>query len=363
MLALAVATGAAASTAQEPGVAPDTILIGATADLANASAAGARGAAAYFKDVNARGGVNGRAIVFRLVDDGGDPLAATQRLAEDDGAFALFGSTGAEQSLAVRDYLNRAGVPQLFVASGASSLGRDFRRFPWTIGFRPTYRAEGWIYGSYLARAKRGARVGVLYADDERGRELLAGLRQGIARSTVRIAATRIEADPATDVEALQASGADVLSLFVSVPRDAARAAAAFGWRPHVVVASDTQGGIEGAVSLAFAKDPRDPAWRDDPGLRRHRSVLARADDRFVEGMAAAYDLVRVLRAAGKEPTRAAVMAAVRKLNDTSNPFLLPGIVVRTGALDRFPVEQAQLRRSTKGRRQPFGGLWRYPGG
>jgi branched-chain amino acid transport system substrate-binding protein len=260
--------------------------------------------------VNARGGVHGRSIVFRF---------------EDQDVFAE--------------------LPQLFG------------------DFRLSRRAEGWILGSYLARARRGARVGVLYADDEEGRELLAGLRQGIARSTVRVAATLIETDPATDVEALQAAGADVLALFVSSPRDAARAATRLGRRPQVILASGTPGGIEGAISLAFVKDPADPAWRDDPGLRRHRSVMARVDEPFVVGMAAAYELVRVLRAAGKEPTRAAVLAAVRNLNDASNPFLLPGIVVRTTATDRLPVEQAQLRRFTQGRWRSFGGLWRHPGG
>jgi branched-chain amino acid transport system substrate-binding protein len=287
-------------------VTPTTILIGG----ADAVSPNARGAAAYFRYVNARGGVHGRSIVFRF---------------EDPNVFAE--------------------LPQLFG------------------DFRLSGRAEGWILGSYLARTRRGARVGVLHSDDERGRELLAGLRQAVARSTVRVAEALMEADPTTDVEALQASGADVLALLVATPRDAARAATALGWRPHIVVASGTPGGIEGAVSLAFAKDPRDPSWRDDPGLRRHRSVMARADDLFVEGMAAAYELVRVLRAAGKEPTRAVVLAAVRKLNDASNPFLLPGVVVRTTATDRFPIEQAQLRRFTQGRWQSFGGLWRHRGG
>lgn len=305
-------------------------MLGGTAPLSDASAAYARGAAAYFRYVNARGGVNGRSLVLRT---------------DDPEVFAVFGSAE-----------GAAGVPQLFVDSGSTAVARS----PSSIGFRPTWRAEGWILGSYLARVRRGARVGVLYSDDEQGRELLAGLRQGIARSTVRVAATRIEADPATDVEALQTAGADALALFVSSPRDAAGAATSLGWRPHVVVGSEAAGGIEGAVSTSFVKDPTDAAWRDDPGLRRHRSVLARADQRFVEGMAAAYELVRVLKAAGKEPTRAAVTAAVRRLTDASNPFLLPGIVVRTTATDRFPVEQARLRRWSSGRWRSFGGLWTH---
>ena len=303
-----------------------TILIGG----AEPESPSARGAAAYFKYVNARGGVRGRSIVFQL---------------EHQDVFAVFGSLS-----------DAAPVSQLFVDSGSTAVARS----PSSIGFRPSWRAEGWILGSYLARARRGARVGVLYADDEQGRDLLAGLRQAIARSTVRVAATRIEVDPATDVGALQAAGADTLALFVSTPHAAAGAATRLGWRPHVVVGSEAAGGIEGAVSTSFVKDPTDVAWRDDPGLRRHRSVMARADQRFVEGMASAYELVRVLKAAGKEPTRAGVTAAVRKLTDASNPFLLPGIVVRTTAADRFPVEQAQLRRWSSGRWRSFGGLWAH---
>lgn len=307
-----LASAAAGSTRADPGLTPTTIAIG----IAEPESALARGAAAYVRYVNARGGVHGRSIVFRTADQD---------------VFAVFGSAEGWEHL-----------PQL------------------PGDFRLSARAEGWILGSYLARARRGARVGVLHADDEQGRELLAGLRQGIARSTVRVAATRIEVDAATDVEALQSAGADVLALFVTTPRDAARAAARLGWRPHVLLAADAPGGIEGAVSLAFAKDPRDPTWRDDPGLRRHRSAIGRSDERFVQGMAAAYELVRVLRAAGKEPTRAAVVAAMRKLNDSSNPFLLPGVVVRTTATDRFPVEQAQLRRWSGGRWRSFGGLWTH---
>lgn len=357
----------------DPGVTPATIVVGGTAPLSEAAAASARGAAAFFKDVNARGGVNGRTIVYRLLDDAGDPLEATRRLVEDEGVFALVGSVGAEQTLTVRDYLNGSRVPQLFVGSGATALGRDHTRYPWTIGFRPSHRAEGWIYGAYLARARRGTAVGVLFADDEEGRELLAGLRQGVARSTVRVvAAAPVAADEfdlGAQVAALQAAGANVLAVFARAQAEASRAAAGLGWRPQVLLASSGEVGVEGAVSLAYAKDPADASWRDDPAMRRYRSIMTRylrganaADSRHVEGMAAAYEFVRVLRAAGTEPSRARVTAAVRRLNDASNPFLLPGVVVRTGANERFPVGQAQLRRWSKGRWRSFGGLWAHPG-
>ena len=196
-LAGAIATGATAATSADPGITAKTILVGGTTPLsgtASAYAAVARGANAYFKYVNSRGGVNGRTITYKTVDDGYDPaktVQATQQLVEQDKVFAIFNSLGTEHNLATRDYLNAAKVPQLFVASGATTFGRDFKQYPWTIGFQPSYRAEGWIYGTYLARTKPGAKVGVLLQNDDYGKELLAGLKQGIARSKVKVVATQ----------------------------------------------------------------------------------------------------------------------------------------------------------------------------
>ena len=192
-----IATGATAATSADPGITAKTILVGGTTPLSGtdfAYAAVARGANAYFKYVNSRGGVNGRTITYKTVDDAYDPaqtVQATQQLVEQDKVFAIFNSLGTEHNVATRDYLNAARVPQLFVASGATTFGRDYKEYPWTIGFQPSYRAEGWIYGTYLARSKPGAKVGVLFQNDDYGKELLAGLRQGIARSKVKVVATQ----------------------------------------------------------------------------------------------------------------------------------------------------------------------------
>jgi len=143
-----------------PGVTPTSLLLGGTAPLSGtASAYGsvARGADAYFKYVNARGGVHKRTITYRYVDDAYDPaqtVVATRRLVEQDKVFAIFNSLGTEHNLATREYLNASKVPQLFVASGATTWGRDAARYPQTIGFQPSYQAEGWVYGTYLARTK-----------------------------------------------------------------------------------------------------------------------------------------------------------------------------------------------------------------
>jgi branched-chain amino acid transport system substrate-binding protein len=368
-----VATASATPTA-DPGITPETILLGATAPLSgpgSSSAAVTRGASAYFRYVNARGGVNGRAIAYKVVDDASDPsraVEATQQLVEQDGVFAIVGPVGTDQNLATRDYLNAARVPQLFVASGATTFGSDYRSYPWTIGFQPSHRAEGSIYGRYVSRARSGAKIAVLYQDDEPGRDLLAGLREGIARSKARVVAVEpveLTGPDETQVARLKASGASVFALFVP-PEQVAQSnllANRLGWRPLVV--ADAASKVEGAVSIAFLKDPTDVAWRDDAAMRLYRSIMSRyakganaKDVGHVYGMAVAYETVKVLKAAGETPTRAAVVARTRKLSDASNPFLLPGIAVRTTATDHFPIEQALLQRWSKGTRTSFGGLW-----
>ena len=209
----------------------------------------------------------------------------------------------------------------------------------------------------------------MLFQDDDYGRELLAGLREGIARSRVRVVATQSYALTASGAQVqlarLKASGATVLALLANT-RIATQAQAT--WRPELVlVAADGRAGqaAEGALSLGFLKDPAELRWRDDPAIRLYRTLMARyasganvGDARHVYGMAVAYETVRVLKAAGQSPARGSLLAQLRRLNDPSNPFLLPGIEVETSATERFPIEQAQLRRFTGGRWRAFGGLW-----
>ena len=370
MLAGALAVGATAASRTDPGVEETTILLGATASLSETEpAAVVRGASAYFRYVNARGGVNGRTITYKVSDDASDPAQAVQatlRLVDEDGVFAIVNAAGTEQNLATRPYLNAAKVPQLFVGSGATAFGSEYRRYPWTIGFQPSHRTEGWIYGRYVSRSRPGAKVAVLHEDGVDGLDLLAGLKQGISGSKARVVdAEPVAPDLDAQVASLKASGATVLALFVSpeTATDAYAAATRLGWRPLIVTAAAAR--VEGAVSIAFLKDPADSAWRNDPALKLYRAIMSRyakgADAKDVNhlyGMAVAYETAKVLKAAGETPTRAAVGARVRKLNDSSNPFLLPGIAIRTTATDRFPIEQALLQRWSKGSWKSFGGLW-----
>ena len=352
---LALASGASAAS-EEP------IVLGGTAPLtgaSSASASAARGAAAYFKYVNARGGVHGRSVEYLLVDDASEPaqaVDAARELVEQDEVLAIVDPLGTERSAETRDYLRAMKVPQLFATA-----------------FRPGNEAEGWIYGSYLARTKPSARVGVLYESDAVGQELVAGLMRGLAPAKSKLVVTSSYEPGAVDVQPqlaeLKVSGVNVLALFATprIARQAYAFATRLGWRPQFVVgAGSGAGSVEGAISISSIKDPAEPRWRDDAGVRLYRSIMARyapganaRDVLHAYGMATAYEAVRVLKAAGATPTRAVVGAQSRKLRDGSNPFLLPGITVSTSAADRFPVEQAQLRRWSQGRWRSFGGLWK----
>ena len=402
-LALALAAGATAAlaattrTTTDPGVTSTSILLGGTAPLTGpqtAYASIARGAKAYFDYVNSRGGVNGRRIEYIARDDASDPVrtaAETRRLVEQDGVFAIFNSFGTEQNLAVRDYLNQRKVPQLFAASGSSALGSDPGRFPYTVGLRPTYTAEAWVLGQYLARTQGAARVGVLYENDGFGQELLSGLRRGLQRSKVKIVSTQPydvgSYDVETQVARLRVSGANVLAVFAS-PKQAAEAlkyAHRLGWKPKLTVGNAAASSalvlgdaaekganpvVKGMVSVAFLKDPTDPRWLKDASMKLYRRVLKRfapgsdaSDVYLVYGMAAAWTAVEALRRAGNDPTRDRLVQVLGSLSLQANPFLLPGIALRTGQGDRYPIDQMLLQRWHKGAWRSFGGLWAYRGG
>ena len=390
--ALAVALPTAfAGSAADPGVSSTTITIGGTSPLtgpAASYASVARGANAYFAFVNARGGVNKRKIDYRIVDDAYNPaqtVQAVRRLVEQDRVFAVFNTLGTESNLAVRDYLNQVKVPQLFVASGATTWGRDAAKYPWTIGFQPSYAAEGLVYGQYIARTKRRAKVAVLFQNDDYGKDLLASLKAGLGRSGSKVIAAEAyqvtSSDVGSQVAKLKASGANVFCIFAT-PTFAIQSyvfANRLGWKPLVInnavsgtsniMVLASEGGknklVEGTITTTVLKDPTDPRWNKDPGMKQYRALLAKYakganpnDVYHVYGMAVGYETVSLLRRLGANPTRIALMAAARSIVSPKNPFLLPGVVVKTGKGDGFPIQQGQLQRWTKGRFVPVGGLW-----
>ena len=390
-IALAALPGAFARSAADPGITSTTILLGGTSPLtgpAAAYASVARGARAYFDSVNARGGVSKRKLEYKILDDAYNPattVQATRQLVEEDEVFAIFNSLGTEHNLAIREYLNQTKVPQLFVASGATTWGRDAAKYPWTIGFQPSYQAEGWIYGQYVAKTLKRAKIAVLLQNDDYGKDLLGGLKRGLARSgSTVVAAEPYEVtapDVSSQVAKLKASGANVFAVFAT-PKFAIQAyvyASRLGWKPLIInntVSSASnimllasEGGknkaISGSVTVNFLKDPTDPRWKDDPGTKLYRSIMARyakganvSDVYHVYGMAVAFETVSLFKRLGANPTRAGLMARARSITSAGNPFLLPGISVKTGKGDNFPIQQVQLQRWTKGRWVPFGGLW-----
>ena len=386
-----VLPAAFAGSAADPGVSSTTIVLGGTSPLTGPAASYAtvaRGAKAYFDSINAKGGVAKRTIDYRVVDDAYNPaqtVQAVRRLVEQDKVFAVFNTLGTEANLAVRDYLNQVKVPQLFVASGATTWGRDAAMYPWTIGFQPSYAAEGLVYGQYLAKTQRKAKVAVLFQNDDYGKDLLANLKSGLGRSGSKIVAAEAyevtSPDVGSQIGKLKASGANVLCIFATPPFAIQSYVFAnrLGWRPLMInnavsgtsntMTLASEGGknksVEGTISTTVLKDPLDPRWKNDPGMRQYRAILAKYakgananDANYVYGMASAYEAVSLLKRLGANPTRVGLMKAARSISSPKNPFLLPGVSVKTGAGDNFPIQQGQLQRWTKGRWVPFGGLW-----
>ena len=379
-----------AGSAADPGLTPTSIHIGGTTPLtgsAQAFSSVAKGAAAYFKYVNARGGVNKRKIDYEYLDDQYIPsetVRQTRLLVQDKKVFAIFNTLGTETNEAVRPYLNEVGVPQLFAASGSTSFGRDYRQYPWTIAYQPTYIAEGAMYGNYLRRTMPKAKIAILYQDDSYGNDLIKGLQRGLGvkagNIVARVGYAASDDNVQSQVARLKSSRATVLMLF-STPKFTIQAyqyVNQLGWKPkifvnavssasNIMVISSSRGQnkrVEGSISIVFLKDPNDPKWNRDPGVLLYRKIMRRyagggniKDVYNLYGMSAAFTFVDALKHAGKNPTRRSVMNAALHLNERNNPFLLPRMSIRTTATDHYPIDQARLQRWHHGKWISFGGL------
>jgi branched-chain amino acid transport system substrate-binding protein len=375
LAALALVATAGAAPHADPGVTSSSVLLGGTVPLTGEAAAFGTvgpGAKAYFDYVNAKGGVNGRKIEYRYYDDAYNPaqtVLLTRRLVEHDKVFAVFNSVGTANNLAIREYLNAQTVPQLLVADGSQSIGREFVRYPWTMGFLQSYRGEGGVYGRTIVKAKPKARIAVLYENTELGLDLLTGLTRAIAGKGPRVVAKQsyefTGADISSQVGLLKASAADTLMLFAT-PKfflNAIRAAHNLGWKPQVYIASvsieptimsiarlNAPELTKGAISIAFLKNPNDPVWAKDKAVALYRSIMRKynpsgkpTDVYNWYGMAVAWTMTETLRKAGKSLTRAALLKAAQSLDTLANPFMLPGIRLKTSRTDYRPMEQVVL--------------------
>ncbi len=331
-----------------------------------------RSIAAYFKKVNDEGGINGRRITFISLDDGYSPpktVEMVRRLVEQEQVLLLFQTLGTPTNTAIWKYVNDRKVPHLFVATGATKWG-DPKGHPWTMGWQPTYQAEGHIYAQYILENIPDAKVGILYQNDDYGKDYLKGFKEGLgeaAKGVIVMEQTYEVTDPTIDSQIvnLKNSGANVF-FDVTIPKFAAQAirkAAGVGWKPiHLlnnvsssVGATLKPAGLDastGIISTAFVKDPTDPQWRNDRGFKDWLAFMqtyypeGNTSDLFnVYGYSAAQTLVYVFKECGNDLSRANVMKQAATIKNLSLPMLLPGITINTGPTDFYPIEQLQLGR------------------
>jgi len=338
-----------------------------------ASAYGAIGKTmdAYFKMINASGGVNGRQIKFISLDDGYNPAKTVEqirKLVEEEEVLATVGVLGTPPNSAIHKYMNQKRMPHLFVATGATKWG-DPKNFPWTMGWQPNYQGESKIYAQHLLETKPNAKIGILYQNDDYGKDYLKGFLDGLgdkAKTMVVKQLTYEVTDPTIDSQMveLKASGADAF-FNITTPKFAAQAikkAAEIGWKPihylnnvsnsvgAVMVPAGAENGV-GILSVFYLKDPTDTQWHSTPEYKEWLSFMQKQmpgadlkDLNHVFGYTMAQGVVQVLKQAGNDLTRANIMKQAAAL-DMNLPMLLPGVNVKTSADDFYPIERGQLAR------------------
>jgi branched-chain amino acid transport system substrate-binding protein len=386
--ALALAFGVSSAFAQkkyDPGASGTEIKIGNINPYSGpASAYGLIGKtiAAYFNKVNAEGGINGRKINFISYDDAYSPPKAVEqarKLVESDEVLLIFQSLGTPSNTAIQKYMNAKKVPQLFVATGATKWG-DPKHFPWTMGWQPPYQTEARIYAKYLLDKHPNAKIGILYQNDDYGKDYVKGMTDGLgAKATTMIVAEQPyeTSDPTVDSQMvnLKVSGADVF-FNVTTPKFAAQAikkSAEIGWKPLHLLNNVSQSigsvlkpaGLDnstGILSSYYLKDATDPGMTDDPG---YKDWLAFMDKYFAEGdktssftvygYTVAQTLIQVLKQCGDNLTHANVMKQAASLKALELGMLLPGIKINTSETDFYPIEQLQMQRFNGERWQSIG--------
>ena len=358
----------------DPGATDKEIKIGGISPYSGpASAYGTIGKAidAYFKKVNAEGGINGRQIRFITLDDGYNPartVEQTRKLVEQEEVLLLFNTLGTPPNTAIHKYMNQKKVPQLFVATGATLWG-DPKNFPWTMGWQPNYQAEAKIYAQHILETKPNAKIGILMQNDDYGRDYLKGFLDGLgdkAKSMVVRQVTYEVTDPTVDSQMVQLkdSGADTF-FNITTPKFAAQAikkAAEIGWKPvhylnsvsnaagAVMTTAGAENGI-GVISAFYLKDPTDPQWQNSKEYKDWLAWMQKyfpggdlKDNLNVFGYTVAQTLEQVIKQAGDNLTRENIMRQSANL-DLTLPMLLPGVNIKTGPDDFFPIERKQLAR------------------
>jgi len=324
---------------------------------------------AYFEKINAEGGINGRKIKYYPTDDGYNPAKTVEmarKLVEEEEVLLIFNSLGTASNTAIQKYMNTKKVPQLFVATGAAKWG-DPKNFPWTMGWQPNYEAEGKVYALHILDTKPNAKIGILMQNDDYGKDYLKGFEEGLgdkAKSMIVSKVTYEVTDPTVDSQmlTLKASGADTF-FNITTPKFAAQAikkAAEIGWKPvhylnnvSISVSSVlTPAGLDnsiGIITAQYGKDPTDPQWANDKGMldwlvfmKKYMPGASLTEANSVYGYGVAQTLVQVLKQCGDDLTRANVMKQAASL-DITLPMSLPGVNIKTGPDDFYPIEREQL--------------------
>ncbi|MGB3487232.1 MAG: ABC transporter substrate-binding protein [Xanthobacteraceae bacterium] len=337
---------------------------------------------AYFKMINDQGGIKGRKINFITYDDGYSPpktVEQTRKLVESDEVLFIFNPLGTPTQSAVHKYMNAKKVPQLFIASGSSKWD-DAKNFPWTMGYQPSYRSEARIFAKYVLANKPDAKIAVLYANDDFGKDYLLGLKDifGDKASKLIVAEESYEnSEPTIDshIVKLKGTGADVF-INISTPKFAAQAIKKMheiGWKPmHLMTdVSISIGAVmkpagfdasEGVLSAGYLKDAADPQWKDDAGMKKFMAFVDKympganvTDANMVYGYSAAQTMVHVLEKCGDDLTRANVMKQAASIDKFVPDTLLPGVYVKTSATDFAPIEQLKMMKFSKGKWDLFG--------
>jgi len=326
---------------------------------------------AYFDKINAEGGIKGRKIKFISYDDAYSPPKAVEqarKLVESDQVLLVFSPLGTASNSAIQKYMNTKKVPQLFVASGASKWN-DPKDFPWTMGWQPSYQSEAHIYAKYILKEKPDGKIGVLYQNDDFGKDYLKGLKDGLGPQASMIVAEESyeTSEPSIDdhVVRLKAAGADVF-VSITTPKFAAQAIKKLGevdWHPlHILTSVSASVGAvmqpagfensQGILSSAYLKDGADPQWDDDDGMKKFVAFLAKyypdgnkLDGSLVYGYAIAQTMVKVLEMCGDDLTRANVMRQAANMKDFKPDTLLPGIAINTSPTNFAPISQLQMMR------------------
>jgi len=349
-----------------------------------------KGANAYYQYINAHGGVNGRKINYTVLDDSYDAAKAvplTHQLVEQSQVFAVVGQLGTPINTATRPYLNEQKVPDIFVATGATKWGAEYKTYPWTIGLQPDYQSEARVYAKDIAKTHPNAKIGILYQNDDFGKDYVTGLTAGLGSNSNWIVASEsyeaASVDVSSQVAALKDKGVNLL-LIAAIPTQgisAMRTLAKLNWKPtlyitnvltstvntRAVIAAGGGDYIDGMTSTFFGKDVNDPKWASDPVIAGYKNVLAQycspqpcdpTDGTYASGMGGAWVFVDVLKKLGRDGvTRDNLMKAVRSMNIKAcpdpnsvspdkvflgdcDPWLFPGLAIHTGGDNQWPVTQ-----------------------